>query len=216
MVEDTANFSGQPGESAVPDGYFRNPQGHLVPAHLVKPQILLQDQLVSRLMEQAQSLSRQIAEFKLAIFSDVDAFLAIMAEQYDVKRGGEGGNMTFTSFNGLKKIQVAVAHNMRFGHELQAAKVIIDECIAEWGQNSNEYLRVLVGDAFRVDKEGQVSRGSIFKLRSYNFPDERWAKAMELIADSIIMESSKTYLRFHYRNTPRSKWQQVRLDLANA
>lgn len=216
MSHDAANFPVLTGESGVPDGYFRDPQGRLVPAQLVKPADLLQDQLVRDLMDRAESLSRTLADFKAAVFNDVGAFLAILEGQYSVKRGGKKGNMTFTSYDGLRKVQVAVADRMTFGPELQVAKELVDECIQDWGKDAGSEIRVLVDHAFRVDKEGQVSRESIFSLRRVAIDDDRWKRAMGAIADSIRVEGSKTYVRFHRRHSPQSPWQSVSLDLANA
>ncbi|MBP2233098.1 hypothetical protein J2847_006433 [Azospirillum agricola] len=206
----------KPAETADPPAYYEDAKGRMIPARLVKATDLLEDQLVRELLERAESLAATLAAFKAGVFNDVGAFLAILADQYDAKRGGKKGNLTFTSFDGKLKVQVAVADHLTFGPELQVAKQLIDECIGEWGKDANDNIRVLVDHAFRVDKEGQVSRESVFALRRVSIADARWARAMEAIADSIRVAGTKTYVRFYHRDTPESSWRSVTLDLANA
>lgn len=201
---------------ALPPGYMADPKGRLVPEALVKPTDKLQDQLVRKLMSYADELSAQIARFKAHTFDDVGAFLALLAEQYQDQRGGAKGNITLTSYDGLQKVQVAVADHMSFGPELQVAKSLIDACIAEWAADANVNIRALVEHAFRVDKEGQVSREAIFALRRVAIEDDRWQQAMAAIADSVRVEGTKTYVRFYRRQTAEARWEAVTIDLASA
>ncbi len=201
---------------AIPAGYMADGKGRLVPESLVKPADKLQDQTVRKLMGYADELSATIARFKGHVFDDVGAFLALLAEQYGETRGGTKGNITLTSYDGLLKVQVAVADHMSFGPELQIAKGLIDACIAEWAEGANVNIRALVEHAFRVDKEGQVSREAIFALRRVQIEDERWRNAMAAIADSIRVEGTKTYVRFYRRPNAEARWQAVTIDLASA
>lgn len=206
----------KPAETADPPAYYEDAQGRMIPARLVKPADLLEDGLVRQLVDRAESLSATLAAFKVGVFDEVDAFRAILVDQYDAKRGGKKGNLTFTSFDGKLKVQVAVADHLTFGPGLQVAKDLIDECIGEWGKDANDNIRVLVDHAFRVDKQGQVSRESIFALRRVSIDDPRWKRAMEAIADSIRIDGTKTYVRFYRRDKAESPWRSVTLDLANA
>ncbi len=203
-------------QPTIPAGYMADAKGRLVPEQLVKPVDKLQDQLVRKMMGYADELSSQIARFKAHAFDDVGAFLALLSEQYDDKRGGVKGNLTLTSFDGLLKVQVAVADQMTFGPELQIAKNLIDACIAEWAEGANVNIRALVEHAFRTDKEGQVSREGIFALRRVAIEDDRWKQAMGAIADSIRVEGTKSYVRFHRRAKPNDRWEAVTLDIAGA
>lgn len=216
MIAATEPVAAAAGTPAVPDGYMKDAKGRLVPQALVKPADALEDQLVRKLIGYADDLSAQIARFKGHTFDDVSSFLILLGEQYGASRGGTKGNITLTSYDGTQKVQVAVADQMTFGAELQIAKELIDGCIAEWAADANVNIRALVEHAFKVDKEGQVSRDAIFALRRVAIEDERWKQAMAAIADSIRVEGTKTYVRFYRRATPADRWQPVNLDLANA
>jgi hypothetical protein len=196
--------------------YYEDARGRMIPARLVKDADLLEDQLVRNLMAGAENLAEQIRAFRALVFGDVGAYLALLSEKYDTTRGGKKGNMTFTSFDGKLKVQVAVADHLTFGPELQVAKELIDECIGEWAKDTNDNIRVLVDHAFRVDKEGQVSRESIFALRRVNITDPRWEKAMAAIADSVRVEGTKTYVRFYRRSSQEQPFESVNLGMANA
>lgn len=113
--------------------HMKDARGALVPLETVKPMDKLQDEVVRKVVGFARALSQQISRFKGHTFEDIGALLALMEQQYGAKPGGKKGNMTFTSFDGCLKLQVAVADNIIFGAELQIAKSLIDECLKEWG-----------------------------------------------------------------------------------
>lgn len=196
--------------------YMRDARGALVPVEAVKPLDLLMDQLVRKIDGYAKPLSDQIARFKQHSFDDVDAFVALVAEQYDRKLGGKKGNTTFTSFDGTVKVQVAIADHIDFGPELQVAKELVDECLREWASDANVNLRTIVERAFQVDKEGKINRAELLSLRRLNIDDERWKQAMQAIADSERIVGSKRYLRVYRRASADGEWVPVTLDIAAA
>ncbi|MBE0529505.1 MAG: DUF3164 family protein [Rhodospirillales bacterium] len=200
--------------NTVHEGYMQDAKGRLVPEHLVKEIDKLQDQLVKKCLGYADELSAQIARFKGHTFDDVAAFMDLLGEKYGQSKGGRKGNVTFTSFDGCAKVQVAVQDHIDFGPELQVAKGRIDECIEEWAADSRDEIRALVNHAFEVDKPGQVNREALFALRKIDIDDERWRSAMAAITDSIRVTGSKTYVRFYRRATPEDRWQAVTIDLA--
>jgi Protein of unknown function (DUF3164) len=201
----------------IPEGYMADAKGRLVPINLVKGIDLLEDQMVHKIMGYADGLNQQIARFKGHTFDDIGTFLDLLSEKYGWKpKDGAKGNMTFTSFDGRVKVQVAISDTLVFGPELQIAKGLIDECIAEWSEGSRDEICALVEHAFRADKEGQVSREAVFSLRKIEIDDERWNNAIQAINDSIRIQGSKTYLRFYRRDNPTDRWQNVTIDLAAA
>lgn len=123
-------------ETKIPEGYMKDAAGRLVPIDIVKPTEKLEDQLVKKIMDYARALSDQISRFKGHTGDDIAAYLSLIDEKYGVKKGGRKGNMTFQTYDGLKKVQVAISENIVFGAELQTAKNLIDECINEWGADS--------------------------------------------------------------------------------
>ena len=190
--------------------------GGFTPIELVKPQDLLQDETVRKVMHFAGDLSAQIARFKGHTFEDLNSFQSLLEQDYGVRLGGKKGNTTYQTIDGLMKVQVAIADQFSFGPELQAAKQLIDECLVEWGAESRAEIRALVDRVFSVGKEGQINRNELFGLLRLEILDVRWIKAMEAIRDSIRVTGKKSYLRFYTRPSIEAGWTSITIDIASA
>lgn len=196
--------------------YLRDAKGALVPLSMVKATDLLMDELVRKVTGAAASLHDRIARFKASAFNDVAEFQALLAQEYDASIGGKKGNITLSTYDGCRKVQVQVADLFEFGPELQAAKALIDECLAEWAAGSGAELRALVNRVFSVDKEGQINRAELFMLLRVEIADERWQRAMLAIRESMRVIGSKSYMRFYERDQPDAAWRAISLDIAVA
>lgn len=194
--------------------YWINADGGLIPDIAVKATDKLQDELVRRIVGFAIPLSAQVARFRLHSFDDVDAFVALLEQEYDAKRGGSKGNLTFISYDGLLKITVAVAENVEFGPELQVAKGIVDECLRDWSKESRVEIQTLITRAFDVDSQGRINRAALLSLLRHEIPDERWQRAMKAIRDSMRVVGSKRYLRIHQRDNAQAAWQAITIDVS--
>ena len=208
----------------IPDGrvtignrsYMADAKGSLVPVDLIKPQHLLEDEVVRKIAGYALALSEQVARFKAHTFDDIAGFEALLAQEYGAKLGGPKGNKTLMSFDGLFKVTVQVSDYTVFGPELQMGKALVDECLNEWSEGSRDEIRAIVTRAFNTDKEGQINRAEIFMLLRLEITDARWTRAMTAIRDAIRIVGSKTYVRCHRRESVDAAWQAVTIDLAKA
>ena len=200
-------------QSTVPDGYMRNAQGHLVPLELVDPIDQERDRLVRELVEVAKDLNARLIADKAKMFGDVAAFVELSAEQYGVKRGGVKGNITLPTYDGAYRLQIATAENVTFDERLQAAKVLVDECIKEWAQNSRPEIIVLVQQAFQTDKESKVNVGRILGLRRLKIADPRWQAAMKAVGESVQVIGTKKYVRIYQRVGDTGRYAQIPLDM---
>lgn len=203
-------------ENKVPTGYMENTQGHLVPIESVKPIDIARDSLVREIVDKARALNGQIVEFKSAVFGDISAFVQLSAEQYQVKIGGNKGNISLLSFDGRYRVQRSIAEAISFDERLQAAKALIDECITDWAQSSTPEIKVLVQDAFQVDKSGNINTGRVLGLRRLEITDERWLRAMQAIGDAVQVTGSKAYVRVYERNAATGEYLPIPLDIAAA
>jgi hypothetical protein len=186
-----------------------------VPEKLVGDIDKLRDQTVRTIVAKAQALSLALADFKRAAFSDISAFVETSAEQYEVRIGGDKGNLTLYTFDGRYKIVRQVQENLKFDERLKAAKALIDECITAWSAGSSDEIKVLVNDAFSVDKEGEVSTNRVLGLRRLAIKDEKWMRAMDAIGDSISVVGSRSYVRLYERIGDSDKYRAISLDLAS-
>lgn len=214
----------QPETTALPRGvelvngkpHMRDAKGRLTPVELISAVDLMIDAFVRDRNAKAAALSLKIAAFRDETFREVTALRELLLEKYGAKKGGEKGNVTFTTVDGLERVQVQVADRLTFGPELQAAKALIDECLTEWSADGRAELRRVVMDAFNVDKEGQVNRARILGLRRLDIDDERWKRAMQAIDDSRRVAQTAEYSRHHHRKTPEAPWKPIPLDAATA
>lgn len=203
--------------NTVPEGYLMDGKGRLIPEAMVKSHELLQDQTVKKIFGFARELSAQIGRFKGHTFQDVHTFLDLLREDHGLTmRGAKGkGNVTLATFDQAQRVQVRVQDQLRFGPGLQLAKEGIDECLNEWSADSRPEIRALIQEAFKTDKEGQVSREAVFHLLRLKIEDEKWQAAMALLRESIQIEGSKTYIRIQERGKD-GKWHSISIDLASA
>lgn len=197
-----------------PSGYMQDAQGRLVPDGMVKDIDKLRDQTVQTIVKAAGILNDSLRTFKVGAFSDIAAFVQTSAEQYDVKLGGDKGNVTLYSFDGRYKVVRQVQENLRFDERLKAAKALIDECITAWSAGSRDEIKVLVNDAFKVDKEGDVNTNRVLGLRRLNIADEKWQRAMQAIGDSVSVVGSRSYVRVYERVGDTDQYRAIPLDLA--
>ncbi|PKP85858.1 MAG: sulfate transporter [Alphaproteobacteria bacterium HGW-Alphaproteobacteria-2] len=196
--------------------YMPDARGNLVPVELIRPAVLLEDEVVRKVVGYAEVLSAQVARFKGHTFEDLGALDALLAQEYDLTKGGAKGNKTYQTHDGLMKVQVQVADYIDFGPQLQIAKALVDECLNEWSEDARPEIRAIVTRAFNTDKEGQINRSEIFMLLRLAIEDPRWLKAMEAIRDAMRIVGTKIYVRVYRRETPDGAWRAVTIDLAKA
>jgi hypothetical protein len=200
-------------ESKVPEGYMRDSQGRLVPTEMVKPIDLTRDELVKEIVNKALTLSKMLSEFKAKAMDDIEAFVSLSLEKYGVKYGGKKGNISLHSFDGEYRVMVAIADLLMFDERIKAAKELIDECIRDWTSGSKAELRVLINDAFQVDKTGKINTKRVLSLRRLDIKDERWLRAMDAISDSIQIAGAKPYIRIYKRQT-NGEYRQIDMDIS--
>ena len=192
--------------------FMTNIYGHLVPTHMVRAELKLQDQLVRDLIGRAEVLRKNIAAEKAAMFDDVRAFLALLDEKYGVKRTGGRGGVVLDSYDSAMRVTISVGDSITLGAELQSAKALIDECIARWSEGASENLKAIVDDAFKVGEGGRLAVDRILGLRRLEIDDPVWKRAMEAINDAIQVTRSREYLRLYVRTAPEKPLEQLAVD----
>jgi hypothetical protein len=196
------------------EGYKTDPKGRLVPLSMIKPVDLARDEFVAETLVKALQLQEQMQAFKAALMGDIQAFIELSAERYGADVGGQKGNVTLTNFDGTSRVVRAIQDSLAFDEGLQAAKVLIDQCIDSWTEDSRPEIRTLINDAFQVDKAGLISTSRVLGLRRLNIEDATWQRAMQALTDSVRVQCSKSYVRIEVRNPQSGRFEAVRLDLA--
>lgn len=197
-----------------PPGFRLKADGSYVPESLVADIDKLRDQTIETLIDQAKAIHTTLIEFKARAFQDIEAFVETSVEQYGVKSRSVKGNLTLTSFSGRYMIRLQIQDRLVFDERLHAAKALIDECITSWSESSRDEIKVLVNDAFRVDKAGQINTARVLGLRRLPIKDGRWQRAMAAISDSVSVANSKPYVRFYERREGSDEYSPISLDIA--
>jgi len=201
-------------ERTIPAGYWEDANGNLVPLTKIKDIDKDRTKAVTELCEQAKAESARLVGFKTTAMQAVNDFVERSLDAYDVKHGGKKGNVTLLSFDGRFKIVRQMQENLVFDERLQAAKLLIDECVRAWSKGSNDNIKVLVNDAFQVDQKGKISTGRVLRLRTIKIDDEKWLRAIGAISDSMQVAGSKPYIRFYERDDASGDYFPISLDVA--
>jgi len=196
------------------DGYKSNAAGHLVPVSKISELDLMRDDLVGGIIQKSLALQQAMTEFKQSVLDDVNAFVSLSAEKFNVELGGKKGNVSLLSFDGRYKVLFAVQDNLTFDEKIHAAKAIIDECLHKWTEGSDDNVKMLIDHAFAVDKHGNIRTAAVLGLFKLNITDPRWQQAMDALKESLTVASSKSYIRFYQRVGDQDKFEQISLDIA--
>ncbi|MEQ1967392.1 DUF3164 family protein [Xenorhabdus nematophila] len=197
-----------------PEGYWVNAKGILTPISVLKEIDKERDDLVGEIVKMSVKVNQALYELKSRAFADIQAFVDLSAEKYGATKGGKKGNVTLYSYDGCYKIQRAMQDKIAFDERLQAAKTLIDECLADWTEGARPEIQTLINQAFITDKEGDINVGRVLALRRLNIEDERWVNAMVAIGEALQVVGSKSYLRVYERIGDTDQYQPIALDIA--
>ncbi len=195
--------------------YMNTADGGMMPVENIRPLDLLKDEVVRKVLGFGIALSQQVSRFLSHTFDDIGGLEELMRQEYGVRLGGKGGNITLYTYDGLYKLEVKVQARLDFGPELQQAKALFDECLKEWSADTRPELRAIVTRAFS-SVNGKISRTSIFTLMRTESEDERWQRAVRAIRDSLFVIGSKNYVLMWMRPDCQSEFIPVTIHLAKA
>jgi hypothetical protein len=193
--------------------FMTDSQGRQVPEELVKDIDKLRDQTVRRIADEAVKMKDVLNQFKERIREDIYSFVEKSAGEYGIKWGGKKGNIALTTYDGQYKLLVAMNDNVTFDERLQVARELISKCLNKWSDGARQEIKLLVNDAFQVDKTGKISTARVLGLRRLDIQDSDWKKAMTAITESIQITGTKQYLRVYERDA-HGEYQMIPLDVA--
>lgn len=190
--------------------YWIDGDGVEVPEKYIKDSDISRDILVVNMVNKARQLNMIIKNAKLQMEQAIADYLTGTAA-----REGETwtGGTTLYSFSMDEAITIRVAKKWTFDEKLQIAKQKIDRVIESRSEGSDELIVALVNRAFKVDSKGEVDARQMIGLRQLKVEDPLWQEAMDLIADSQKVQSSKTYFYFQ-ESGEDGKLKSIVLDFA--
>jgi len=195
------------------DGHWIDSAGCAIPPKYVKPVDKRRDALVEKLTKRARKISAELVAFRALVLADVEGYLQYIADHYQVNGRNKEGNKQLTNFSNNIKLEVRVAKHIEFDERLALAKTIIDDCIRRWSDGANDKIMLLIDEAFKVDKKGNIDRDRVLSLRKLKIRDKEWTKAMDIIAESMVIVGARTYVKFSAK-VASGAWVSVPLDIA--
>ena len=200
-------------ENSIPDGYMQDSAGNLISIDNIRPIDLARHELVLEKIAEVEAMHEKLKVLKAGLLDDIEAFVALSFERYNVKLGGKKGNLSLESFDGKYTIERQMGEYITFDEGLLAAKTLIDECLRDWTNGSGSELKTLIDHTFRVDKKGKLNTSAILGLRRHKFDDERWKRAMDAISESVKVTSRRAYVRA-YKKDENGNPVAISLDIA--
>lgn len=198
-------------------------KGRHCPVSIISAVDLARDSLVNDCCAQALELSKMIEDFKAETFADIDAFVEVSNAEHGTKIGVVAenskrkvwkGNIQLINYNATQKINLKINDKIAFNEKLNNAMEKLQGLIKAHSSDIDEIIKVLVNEAFRVDKAGYIDTQKVLELRRYKIEHPVWKAAMDDIAESIQVVGSKSYLQFWQRENPEAEWQSIPLDIA--
>ena len=197
-------------------GFWLNAKGEAVHPDMIRVDEQLKTELVERIIDAAQHLKGLISIFKIESNEQVDAYFSLLLQNYGVDAKGKSvkGNMNLENFSSTSKVEIRAMDTLKPDEKIQIAKMKLDEFLKEETEDSTPIVRTLIMKAFEVDKKGNIDTKKLLALRSYDITAPKWLEAMAIIADSLQVASTKSYIRFYTRENSESDWKLIPLDIA--
>lgn len=190
------------------EGMF-DAKGRWVPERLIKPIDRARHDLVLELAKREQEHVDATHAHERRQVEDIAAFVSLSAEQYGVPRGGRRGGVSLTSYDGRFRVVHSFQDQIQLDERITIAKGLIDGFIKDQLPGSSDEIRALVDHAFEVES-GRVSVGRILSLRKIAIDHPTWKQAMQAIADSVHVASTRSYVRVYERVADTETYQPLR------
>lgn len=197
-------------------GFWINGKGEAVHPDMIRVDEQLKSELVERIIAAAQNLTGLISIFKAECNEQVESYFALLLQNYNVDAKGKSvkGNLNLENFSSTAKVEIRAMDTLKPDEKIQIAKMKLDEFLKEETEDSTPIVRTLIMKAFEVDKKGNIDTKKLLALRSYDIVAPKWVEAMSIIADSLQVASTKSYIRFYTRENAESDWKLIPIDIA--
>lgn len=195
------------------NGNWLNPKGNAYPVESINQVDIKRDEVVEKIVAQATDLQRKMLVSKATYQAQIERYMRWLSRRLKADETGKG-NVTLTNYSGDQQVIVKVNDILVFDERLAIAKRKINKCIKKWSKGANRNLRIIVNNAFETDRAGNVNKNAILGLRKLKIGDKEWKSAMEIIADSLNITGTKSYLSIRTRRGSESKWQTVNLNFS--
>lgn len=199
---------------SAPDGWWLDREGRAVRLESIKPYEVLREQTLRPLVERHLALYLELADLKARYYEDIATLIEICYQEHGVLlEGKHKKNSTLYLFDGSFRIERKYQDRTRYDESIGAAEQLIRNCLDDWSSDANPEVRALILSAFERNKQGELRRAEMIRLRDHNFDDPRWTQAMAIIADAERSMSAACYITVSIRDK-LGAYHPLPLDLA--
>lgn len=175
-----------------------NHRGQQVPVGYIPKLDMKRHKFALKFMKKSKALSKQMLTLKQAMNKEADAIYEMMLKDANIKNDGKG-NLTITSFDKGFKFEWNMKEYMQFGDEINLAQEKINEFLKEKTANADQDLTTIVNSAFKTTS-GRLDSKRILSLFSLEISNATWNDAMDLIKQSMHVNSTKRYLNIYEKD----------------
>lgn len=198
------------------DQFWFDESGTKIPFNRLTSVEKLHERLSSKLLKNAQTINKQLAEFKKTINeASKEAYEAFMQSKEANKESK--GNFTWYNFNRTIKIEVAISERIEFDDlTIKAAKEKLDAFLDANIKSDNQFIKDMVLDAFETKRNKQLDVKKVLGLTSYKsrINDPLFSAAVDLISEAIRRPNSKAYFRIWLKDQ-EGKYSNIELNLSS-
>lgn len=200
--------------------YIVGPNGENYTRAMLNPQIVKTDDLVRKVVAQAEKLSEHVQKVQGAVTDLVVKHLDGVAEAHGEKWVG---NTILKSFDGNYAVEVDIQMQKSYDERLQVAAEKIRhwidgklELVTDPGARKVfEQVSQIAKTAMRIDHKGNVDQAKLIQLKKFEFASEpEWVEAMQLISDAERITGTKRYIRFKKANPENGKLETIPVDFS--
>lgn len=188
-------------------------QGQTVPLKYVKQYDRERDRLARRCLKRFRDARAALERVYADTLEDIE-MLESLAGKDGKPLGGIKGNLQFCSFDGLIQVYRMARYEIRFDERLQVARDLIYGVIDAKAQGLDEDLAGLIRQIFEPNADGMLSQSRVMGLFRFKVKSPDWARAMDLIRESIGTKRGKTLIGVQVKPGREGEWQAILLDIA--
>ncbi len=193
-----------------------NSRGNEVPVEMVRKDHLKRDRVVDKIFGKAKSFESKMNIAKEKIFDDVNSFQKFWRKYHKSEKVEDLNNLTLSNYANTKRVVIKTNDIIQLDDTRQLAEAKIKSCLKKWGQNAHPFLKQVVDELFKTNKEGLVNVTDLRALKQYEINDPEWVEAMDLLSKSETPIGKRQYIILQERVNQNAKWKTLNLNFSSA
>ncbi len=190
--------------------YWKDHNGMFVPRDLIPEDERKADKMVERIVGRVQKFQDKMKIFKEELHNEISAYLKELSAKY-----GEETieSPTIYNYNKTQQVELKLAKRFVFNEMFEIAEQKIMKLIRTWSEGSRKELIAVIEKKFQKNKKGYRNQKKLFDLMSLKIDDADWIEAMDILKQSIQIDSTKSYAYFRQKGE-NGKWKAISLNFS--